>query len=90
MSVRSPAGEFKLEARCGSARAGTLRLRHGDVPTPCFMPVGTIGTVKFLTPEDLRAAIDATLAGQSVKAQQQPSVGCNIKWKKGSEPVYYR
>lgn len=39
-----------------------------------------------VTGEDLRAAIDAALAGQPVSAQQTPSVGCNIKWKPGNEP----
>jgi len=34
-----------------------------------------------VTGADLRAAIDAVLAGQPVSAQQRPSVGCNIKWK---------
>ena len=43
------------------------------------------GNGKPLNGHELRAAIDATLAGQSVKAQQQPSVGCNIKWKKGNK-----
>lgn len=38
---------------------------------------------------DLRAAIDAVLAGQLVNLQQQPSVGCNIKWKPGNAPSYY-
>ena len=36
------------------ARAGTLRLTHGEVPTPIFMPVGTAGTVKAMTPAALR------------------------------------
>ena len=35
------------------ARAGLLKLRHGDVQTPAFMPVGTNGTVKSLTNDDL-------------------------------------
>ncbi len=38
---------------------------------------------------DLRAAIDAVLAGQPVNPQQMPSIGCNIKWKPGHEPAYY-
>jgi queuine tRNA-ribosyltransferase len=46
-------GTFLLESTEGKARAGTLRLQRGDVRTPCFMPVGTQGTVKSLTPEDL-------------------------------------
>ncbi|MEB3230074.1 MAG: thioredoxin family protein [Leptolyngbyaceae bacterium] len=42
-----------------------------------------------VTGEDLRAAIDAVLAGQSVSSDQQPSIGCNIKWKQGNEPEYF-
>jgi peroxiredoxin len=44
---------------------------------------------KPVTGADLRAAIDAVLAGQSVNSDQKPSVGCNIKWKSGNEPTYY-
>ena len=46
------------------------------------------GNGKPLTGKDLRAAMDAALAGRPVSATQQPSLGCNIKWKKGNEPVY--
>ena len=42
-----------------------------------------------VTGEDLRAAIDAVLAGQSPSEQQTPSIGCNIKWKAGNEPQYF-
>ena len=41
------------------------------------------------TGEDLKAAVDALLAGDPVPADQKPSVGCNIKWKSGSEPEYF-
>ncbi len=37
---------------------------------------------------DLRAAVDALLAGRPVGGDQQPSIGCNIKWKPGNEPDY--
>jgi queuine tRNA-ribosyltransferase len=47
---------FTLESTDGGARAGLLRTPHGDVPTPAFMAVGTQGTVKSLTPEELRDA----------------------------------
>jgi queuine tRNA-ribosyltransferase len=47
--------EYASEARCGAARAGTLSLPHGTVETPCFMPVGTQGSVRALSPHDLRA-----------------------------------
>ena len=42
-----------------------------------------------VTGADLRAAIDATLGGQSVSGEQLPSLGCNIKWKPGKEPDYF-
>jgi peroxiredoxin len=41
-----------------------------------------------VTGADLRAAIDATLRGASVAAEQIPSIGCNIKWIPGREPAY--
>src|SRR2546423_13277830 len=48
--------EFAIEASSGPARAGTLTLPHGTVETPVFMPVGTQGTVRALSPNDLRSA----------------------------------
>jgi peroxiredoxin len=39
-----------------------------------------------VTGEDLRAAIDAVLAGRPVAQDQRPSVGCSIKWRPGNEP----
>jgi thiol-disulfide isomerase/thioredoxin len=42
-----------------------------------------------VTGADLRAALDATLEGRPVSDDQVPSVGCNIKWRPGSEPSYY-
>lgn len=47
--------EYRIEARDGAARAGTLRLPHGEVATPAFMPVGTQATVKTLAAEDVKA-----------------------------------
>ncbi len=41
-----------------------------------------------VTGQDLRAAIEAVLAGNPVNPTQKPSIGCNIKWKPGNEPVY--
>jgi queuine tRNA-ribosyltransferase len=46
--------EFTISHDDGAARAGTLRLPHGTVQTPAFMPVGTQATVKTLSHEDLR------------------------------------
>lgn len=48
-----PGSRFALERTDGRARAGTLRLPRGEVRTPCFMPVGTRGTVKSLTPAEV-------------------------------------
>jgi len=47
--------EFEIHATSGAARTGTLTLPHGTVETPAFMPVGTQGTVRALSPADLRA-----------------------------------
>jgi peroxiredoxin len=43
-----------------------------------------------VTGADLRAAMDAVLQGTPVPKTQKPSMGCNIKWKKGSEPDYFK
>ena len=48
-----PQSIYSIEATDGKARAGRLRLAHGEVPTPIFMPVGTYGTVKAMTPAEL-------------------------------------
>lgn len=43
-----------------------------------------------VTGRDLRAAVDAVLSGKPVAPNQTPSLGCNIKWKPGNEPEYFR
>lgn len=47
------------------------------------------GSGNPVTGEDLRAALDAVLAGKPVPAEQRASIGCNIKWKPGCEPDYF-
>ena len=42
-----------------------------------------------VTGKDLRAALDAVLAGKPVSQNQKASIGCNIKWKSGNEPDYF-
>jgi peroxiredoxin len=42
-----------------------------------------------VTGQDLRAALDAVLAGQAISGNQRASLGCNIKWKPGNEPEYF-
>ena len=46
------------------------------------------GNGKPVTGRDLRAAIEAVLAGKPVSPDQRPSIGCSIKWKPGHEPAY--
>lgn len=46
------------------------------------------GNAVPVTGADLRAAVDALLAGQPISPEQRPSIGCNIKWKAGNEPDY--
>ena len=45
---------------------------------------------KPVTGRDLRAALDAVLADKPVDQNQKPSIGCNIKWRPGNEPDYFR
>jgi peroxiredoxin len=42
-----------------------------------------------VTGRDLRAAVDAVIAGKKPSEQQRPSIGCNIKWIPGNEPDYF-
>lgn len=46
------------------------------------------GNGKPVTGKDLKAAIDAVLENRPVSSHQKPSMGCNIKWKRGNEPAY--
>lgn len=43
-----------------------------------------------VTGNDLKAALDAVLEGKNIPAEQKPSIGCNIKWKQGNEPDYFK
>ena len=45
--------KFTLHNKDGHARRGTLELNHGSIETPVFMPVGTYGSVKAMTPQNL-------------------------------------
>jgi queuine tRNA-ribosyltransferase len=67
---------FKLEAqdRTTAARAGRLTTRHGEVLTPAFMPVGTAGSVKTLTPDELRATGADILLANTYHLYLRPGV----------------
>ena len=51
----TPGFAFRVHATCGNARTGLLTTPHGEVPTPTFMPVGTQGSVKTLSPDEVAA-----------------------------------
>ena len=55
VELPTPGFSFELLATLGHARAGILHTPRGDIPTPVFMPVGTAGTVKAMTADELRA-----------------------------------
>ena len=53
--------QFKVSHTSGDARAGTLLTEHGRIKTPVFMPVGTLGTVKGLSPRELQDDLDTRI-----------------------------
>ncbi len=55
VSMPTSGFSFRVIAEWGRARAGILSTPHGDIPTPVFMPVGTLGTVKAMTCGELMA-----------------------------------
>src|SRR3989449_4057012 len=64
--------EFTVDATSEAARAGTLVLPHGAVATPCFMPVGTQGTVRALSPNDMRAVGAQIVLGNTYHLHVRP------------------
>lgn len=65
-------GTFELLARDGRARAGRLYTAHGTVETPIFMPVGTVGSVKALAPDDLEALGAQIILGNTYHLYLRP------------------
>jgi queuine tRNA-ribosyltransferase len=63
---------FSVEARAGRARAGALQTAHGVVETPVFMPVGTQGTVKALSSDDLRRLGPRIILGNTYHLALRP------------------
>jgi queuine tRNA-ribosyltransferase len=63
---------FELLATDGAARRGRLQLAHGVVETPVFMPCGTYGTVKGMTPEGLEAVGTQILLGNTFHLMLRP------------------
>ena len=67
--------EFIIERTCGQARSGTLELARGNVATPAFMPVGTYGTVKSVTPEEVGASGADILLANTFHLMLRPGTG---------------
>jgi queuine tRNA-ribosyltransferase len=65
---------FEIRSRDGLARRGRLELPHGEVETPAFMPVGTLGAVKGLGPDDLRAAGASILLANLYHLSLRPGI----------------
>lgn len=56
----------------GAARAGIVHTAHGDIPTPIFMPVGTVGSVKAVAPDDLAAMNAPIILGNTYHLYLRP------------------
>jgi queuine tRNA-ribosyltransferase len=65
---------FHLNHTDGAARSGRLGLLHGSIATPAFMPVGTCGTVKAMTPEELRETGAEMILGNTFHLMLRPGV----------------
>jgi queuine tRNA-ribosyltransferase len=66
--------KFELLRRDGDARLGRLHLRRGPVDTPVFMPVGTYGTVKAMTPEELSGLGAQIVLGNTFHLMLRPGI----------------
>lgn len=67
---------FELVKSCSKtqARAGVMNTRHGSVPTPVFMPVGSQATVRTLTPEELKTLAVKIVLGNAYHLYLRPGV----------------
>jgi queuine tRNA-ribosyltransferase len=65
---------FTVLQRDGAARRGVLELAHGRVDTPAFMPVGTYGTVKAMSPQELGASGAQIVLGNTFHLWLRPGV----------------
>src|SRR6478672_2450432 len=63
---------FEVLATDGAARTGRLLTTHGAVETPAFMPVGTYGTVKAMTPEELESLGAQIVLGNTFHLMLRP------------------
>jgi queuine tRNA-ribosyltransferase len=66
--------KFEVRRTDGAARRGSLALAHGSVETPAFMPVGTYGTVKAMSPEELVASGAQIVLGNTFHLWLRPGL----------------
>src|SRR5260221_2490480 len=66
--------KFAVHATDGAARAGTLELAHGSVETPVFMPVGTYGAVKSVSPAELAESGTRIVLGNTFHLWLRPGL----------------
>ena len=66
--------EFSLHRTDGRARRGNLKFPRGSVDTPAFMPVGTYGTVKAMTPEELSGIGAQIILGNTFHLMLRPGI----------------
>src|SRR5487761_2721932 len=66
--------KFTLHCSDGNARRGTLTLAHGQVETPAFMPVGTYGTVKAMSPAELQEIGASIVLGNTFHLWLRPGL----------------
>src|SRR5262245_58689512 len=65
---------FHIDATSGRARAGRIVTSRGTIETPVFMPVGTAGTVKAMTPAELSAVGAQVILGNTYHLYLRPGV----------------
>jgi queuine tRNA-ribosyltransferase len=70
--MSAPPLRFAIEARSGGARVGKLVTPHGRIDTPAFMPVGTHGALKAMTPDHARATGSQILLGNAYHLAMRP------------------
>jgi queuine tRNA-ribosyltransferase len=66
--------KFELDTTAGAARCGRMVFERGVVDTPAFMPVGTYGTVKAMTPEELLTSGAQMILGNTFHLMLRPGV----------------
>jgi len=74
------AGDFQIRARSGKARTGILVTDHGDIRTPAFMPVGTAGSVKSLSSEEVAGTGADVILGNTYHLWLRPGTAFLREW----------